>query len=138
VDKDIIRLVYFCRLLRASCYDPDLHVGAGTGEVVDRLHALWKKIAASIPADKRQLQLVVFQRHTVGKPVGVLRDRIYVADLPWANNGPSAAAVLDLRQEIGVWLMAFHGEEINTQPLGRWGASIGLAWSEDLENWTVP
>jgi hypothetical protein len=59
-------------------------------------------------------------------------------ELPWANNGPSAAMVIDLRQEIGVWLMAFHGEEIGTEPLGRWGASIGLAWGETLEDWTVP
>ena len=60
------------------------------------------------------------------------------SELPWANNGPTAAAVLDLRSEIGMWLMAFHSEQIGTQPLGRWGESIGLAWSEDLEHWTVP
>lgn len=56
--------------------------------------------------------------------------------LPWANNGPTAAMVLDLRETLGVWLMAFHGEqagEANTH-----SAAIAFAWSENLEDWHLP
>jgi hypothetical protein len=53
--------------------------------------------------------------------------------LPWAPGGPTAAMVLDMRPQLGVWLMAFHGD---TQ--GPHGAALGLAWSDDLEHWTVP
>ncbi len=54
-------------------------------------------------------------------------------DLPWAGGGPTAAMVLDLREECGRWLMAFHGE----RP-GPHKAAMGLAWSDDLEHWTCP
>ena len=51
--------------------------------------------------------------------------------LSWADNGPTAAMVLDLRQELGRWLMAFHGERLN-EP-----AALALAWSDNLEDWTL-
>ena len=53
--------------------------------------------------------------------------------LPWALGGPTAAMVLDLRDQCGRWLMAFHGE----RP-GPHRAALGFAWSEDLEHWTCP
>jgi len=52
--------------------------------------------------------------------------------LAWAPGGPTAAMVLDLRQELGMWLMAFHGDTH-----GAHGAALGLAWSDNLEQWTV-
>ena len=54
-------------------------------------------------------------------------------ELAWAPAGPTAAMVLDLRAECGVWLMAFHGER-----RGPHSAAIGLAWSEDLDRWHCP
>jgi len=56
--------------------------------------------------------------------------------LPWAENGPTAAAVTDLRDEAGRWLMVFHGERPHEG--NRHSAALALAWSPDLEHWTVP
>lgn len=53
--------------------------------------------------------------------------------LPWAPGGPTAAFVADWRSECGRWVMAFHGERT-----GPHGAAMGLAWSEDLEQWHCP
>lgn len=53
--------------------------------------------------------------------------------LPWAPNGPTAAMVLDAREELGHWLMAFHGETDRAH-----GAALGLAWSDDLVIWHAP
>ena len=53
--------------------------------------------------------------------------------LPWAPGGPTAAMVLDLRRQVGRWVMAFHGER--TAPHS---AALGIAFSDDLEHWTVP
>lgn len=55
-------------------------------------------------------------------------------DLPWASNGPTAAMVLDVRQECGRWLMAFHGEYVGRPH----AAAMGVAWSDDLETWSCP
>ncbi len=53
--------------------------------------------------------------------------------LPWAPNGPTAAMVLDAREALGHWLMAFHGE-VGVAHV----AALGLAWSDDLICWHVP
>ena len=50
--------------------------------------------------------------------------------VPWAAGGPTAAMVLDTRQERGCWTMFFHGDR--TPPHG---AALGCAWSDDLEHW---
>ena len=50
--------------------------------------------------------------------------------VPWAPGGPTAAMVLDTRQERGCWTMFFHGDR--TPPHG---AALGCAWSDDLEHW---
>jgi hypothetical protein len=56
--------------------------------------------------------------------------------LAWADNGPSAATVLDLRPETGAWLMAFHGErDMARNPHS---AAMALAWGSDLEHWRLP
>lgn len=57
--------------------------------------------------------------------------------LPWANNGPTAAMVLDTRKSLGVWLMTFHGEQSGEGHHAH-SAALGLAWSADLEHWQVP
>jgi hypothetical protein len=61
-------------------------------------------------------------------------------ELSWGPRGVSAATVLDLRTDLGVWLMAFHGEleRVDGAAGLSWGAAIGLAWSKDLEHWSVP
>lgn len=66
------------------------------------------------------------------------RDIHYVdfPDIAWADDGPSAAMVLDMRRELGVWLMAFHGELIKKE--NSHAAALGFAWSTDLEHWEVP
>jgi hypothetical protein len=53
-------------------------------------------------------------------------------DLPWAEGGPTAAMVLDLRDVCGEWVMAFHGE----RP-GPHAAALGIAHSPDMEHWDV-
>jgi hypothetical protein len=56
--------------------------------------------------------------------------------LPWADNGPSAAMVVDLRRETGHWLMAFHGEREVQQDAH--SAALALAWGDDLDHWRLP
>lgn len=56
--------------------------------------------------------------------------------LPWADNGPTAAMVIDLRRDTGHWLMAFHGERAAGQTNAH-SAALALAWSEDLEHWCL-
>jgi len=53
--------------------------------------------------------------------------------LPWASGGPTAAMVLDLREQLGQWLMFFHGDGHDPH-----SAALGLAWSDDLEAWHCP
>jgi hypothetical protein len=50
--------------------------------------------------------------------------------VPWASGGPTAAMVLDTRQERGYWTMFFHGDRLPPH-----GAALGCAWSDDLEHW---
>ena len=50
--------------------------------------------------------------------------------LPWAPGGPTAAMVLDTRQEQGRWTMFFHGDRLPPH-----GAALGCAWSDDLKHW---
>lgn len=53
--------------------------------------------------------------------------------LPWAPGGPTAAMVLDTREERGNWTMFFHGDRQAPH-----GAALGWATGEDLENWRCP
>ena len=61
---------------------------------------------------------------------------------PWAQGRISAGHILDLRDEPGIakFLMVFHGCSVEGKLAssihGR--ASLGLAWSEDLERWFWP
>ena len=62
---------------------------------------------------------------------------------PWAENRITAAVVLDLREEsrIGKYLMFFHGGgpgRKKTQDNVDANCSVGIAWSDDLENWNWP
>lgn len=57
-------------------------------------------------------------------------------DMLWADGGPTAAMVLDMRPELGVWLMGFHGERRDEK--NSHSAAIGFAWSTDLEKWKAP
>ena len=50
--------------------------------------------------------------------------------LPWASGGPTAAMVLDTREQLGRWTMFFHGDRV-----GPHSAAIGVAWSTDLIHW---
>lgn len=52
-------------------------------------------------------------------------------EVPWAAGGPTAPMVLDDRSRSGKWLMFFHGD---TE--GEHGGALGMAYSDDLENWT--
>lgn len=79
-----------------------------------------------------------------GRGIAIARSRdlrdwkdIQYLDLPapaWATGGVTAAMVIDLRDELGVWLMAFHGDIENKEH----EAAIGFAYSDDLINWQVP
>jgi hypothetical protein len=55
--------------------------------------------------------------------------------VPWADNGPTAPMLIDQRENLGVWLMVFHGERRRVNPHG---AALGIAWSRDLHDWTLP
>jgi sucrose-6-phosphate hydrolase SacC (GH32 family) len=62
---------------------------------------------------------------------------------PWARNGRlTAGFVLDLRGDpaAGKALMFFHASAVSEKnPLGFWAnCSIGLAWSDNLKNWSWP
>jgi hypothetical protein len=85
--------------------------------------------------------ILFFARVGEGRGIGVARSRNLIdwrdihyldfPDLSWAPGGATAAMVLDLRNLCGKWLMAFHGERHNSP------AALGLAWSDDLENWKI-
>lgn len=76
-----------------------------------------------------------------GRGIGVARSdcleewkEIHYVDfpaVPWADGGPTAPMVLDLRNEWGVWVMAYHGDRGE-----RFGAAMGIAFSKDLEHWS--
>ena len=62
---------------------------------------------------------------------------------PWAKGRLTAGFVLDLRREpaVGRALMFFHGSEFpEKDPRGGFDnfASLGLAWSSDLQHWSWP
>jgi len=62
---------------------------------------------------------------------------------PWTQGRLTAGFVLDLRTEpaVGEALMFFHGSDFpERDPRGGFDnfASIGLAWSDDLQTWTWP
>ena len=85
--------------------------------------------------------ILFFARVGEGRGVGVARSRNLIdwrdihyldfPDLSWAPGGPTAAMVLDMRDMCGKWLMAFHGERHDSP------AALGLAWSDDLEDWKI-
>lgn len=78
-----------------------------------------------------------------GRGIGVARSRdllnwrdVRYLEFPafaWADGGPTAAMVLDMRDILGEWLMVFHGE----RPLPH-EAALGIAHSSDLEHWRLP
>lgn len=61
---------------------------------------------------------------------------------PWTQGRLTGAFVLDLRDDprVGKALMFFHGSTYpESMPEGFWAnCSIGIVWSDDLENWTWP
>lgn len=63
------------------------------------------------------------------------------AEWPWAQGRLTAGAVIDLRHVPGVgqYLMFFHGSRKGgEQKYFDAHASLGIAWSEDLVNWSWP
>ena len=89
--------------------------------------------------------VMFFSPTRVGRGIGVARssnlldwrDVQYINFPPvsWADNGPTAPMVIDLRQTLGVWLMFFH---VGRTARNAHGGALGLAWSRDLRNWTLP
>ncbi len=66
-----------------------------------------------------------------------------IKEWPWAQGRLTAGFVLDLRKDprVGKALMFFHGSAYKeSDPRGGFDnfASLGLAWSDDLRNWTWP
>lgn len=61
---------------------------------------------------------------------------------PWANGRITAGTVVDLRKipGYGAYVMFFHGSGPLTEEAGDFdkNASIGIAWSKDLVNWSWP
>lgn len=61
-------------------------------------------------------------------------------DWPWAAGRLTAGHVLDLREDLGKYVMFFHGSNaegtLERETHGH--ASLGLAWSEDLKHWNWP
>ncbi len=62
---------------------------------------------------------------------------------PWAQGRLTAGFVLDLRSDpkVGKTLLFFHGSDFpEADPRGGFDnfASLGLAWSDDLQNWHWP
>jgi len=89
--------------------------------------------------------LMFFSPCRTGRGIGTARSsnlldwhNLKYIDFPpvsWADNGPTAPMVLDERQRLGVWLMVFHGERRQVSPHG---AALGIAWSRDIHDWTLP
>ena len=89
--------------------------------------------------------VMIFAPCKKGRGIGLARSRdllhwtnVHYLDFPeitWADNGPSAAADTDLRDVCGKWVMVFHGER---KKVHSHAAALGIAWSDDLEHWTVP
>jgi hypothetical protein len=75
------------------------------------------------------------------RDIGVMK--LGQSDWPWAQGRLTGGFILDLRRDkrVGKALMFFHG---STYPESdkRGGfdnfASLGIAWSNDLTNWTWP
>jgi hypothetical protein len=93
--------------------------------------------------------------HSPGNGIGVKRSKdlktwtnegvltLGQKDWPWAQGRLTAGFVLDLRKDprVGKALMFFHGSTYKeSDPRGGFDnfASLGLAWSDDLKNWTWP
>jgi hypothetical protein len=93
--------------------------------------------------------------HSPGNGIGVKRSKDLRAwrdegvltlgqhEWPWAQGRLTAGFVLDVRTDpaVGKALMFFHGSDFpERDPRGGFDnfASIGLAWSDDLRNWTWP
>lgn len=61
---------------------------------------------------------------------------------PWAQGRITAGHILDLRNEpgIGKYLMVFHGCSIEGKiaSSAHGGASLGIAWSDDMQRWHWP
>lgn len=64
------------------------------------------------------------------------------AEWPWARGRLSAGTVLNLKQNprFGKYVMLFHGSGPQTEEAGDFdkNASIGIAWSDDLQQWSWP
>jgi hypothetical protein len=93
--------------------------------------------------------------HSPGNGIGVKRSKdlrewredglltLGQKDWPWTQGRLTAGFVLDLRREpcVGKALMFFHGSDYpENDPRGGFDnfASIGIAWSDDLKNWSWP
>lgn len=93
--------------------------------------------------------------HSPGNGIGIKRSKdletwrdvgppvtLGQADWPWAQGRLTAAVVLDLRGEprVGKYLMFFHGSSKAGLKMHRahGHASLGIAWSDDLETWEWP
>jgi hypothetical protein len=63
-------------------------------------------------------------------------------DWPWAKGRLTAATVIDLTREprVGKYVMFFHGAVPHAPgiPAAHRQASMAIAWSDDLVNWTWP
>ena len=64
------------------------------------------------------------------------------AQWPWAKGRLTAGTVLDLRQNprFGKYVLFFHGSGPLTEEAGDFdkNASLGIAWSDDLQSWQWP
>jgi hypothetical protein len=56
----------------------------------------------------------------------------------WALGGFTAHFVMDLRQELGGYLMLFHGDRCDGAHPDADVGKLGLGWSADLSNWCFP
>lgn len=63
-------------------------------------------------------------------------------DWPWAQGRLTAATVLDLTREprVGKYVMFFHGDSVEgaKRKSAHGGASLAVAWSDDLKTWSWP
>ena len=61
---------------------------------------------------------------------------------PWARGRITAGTVVNLKSDkrVGKYLMFFHGSGPRTEEEGDFdkNASIGIAWSDDLTDWSWP
>lgn len=65
MNKDVRAILDVHRKFRQASYYPKQNIWPNRREVINRVDALWKQIASSVPSQERQAQPVILQGYTL-------------------------------------------------------------------------